>query len=95
MKKIISFLDRVIIKILGIESTIRTEQVQFKGNMPFVTFTESNKRYRMHSKITDFTSQMKNVDKTNQKKFEHAMGKVIAKDLTISFTSVSIEWEKN
>lgn len=92
MKKIVDLVDKAIRKYLGINDTeVSPNNVKIsKGNI-IISSTESFKRHVYIQNWEEFNElNFKNTSSNNKEKLGIAIGKVIAKNLVISFDEMPI-----
>lgn len=97
MKKILNILDKFICSYIGIR-TEKTTPICFKriDNCFLISKTESFKRHLYVKKMEDFfTTDLKEMSRIDKKKLGLAIGKTIAKNLTISFDEIIITRESS
>lgn len=96
MLNFIGKLDKLFCTYLGFKKQVATpNSVKIFGNELIITITESYKRHFQALKWDNFSSGTLNqLDEPKKKNLGIAMGKAIAKNLTISFDNISIQSDK-
>ncbi len=93
MKKYLKIIDDFFCKYLALsKQDVTPSLLKVHGNKITVISTESFKRHSYSKSVNEFiTNKIDELDENNKKKFGSAIGKVIAKNLTISFENISIK----
>lgn len=93
MLNVLKKLDKIFCAYIGLDNqAVTPNSVKIHGNKLTVTSTESYKRHFHASKWDTFSSAtLTQLDEPKKKNLGVAMGKAIAKNLTISFENISIK----
>jgi hypothetical protein len=96
MKTVIDFIDRCLCKYIGItKQDILPQSVKKTNNLVILLKTESHKRHSHEQSWEEFSqNDLENLSETAKQKLGVSLGKVIAKNLIISFDQTSIEKEE-
>jgi len=93
MRKYLKFVDNFVRKYLGLNRQNTTPSiVNYNKNKLTIISTESYKRHTHSNDINDFIScKLDNLNESNKLKLGSALGKAIAKNLTISFENITVK----
>ena len=96
MKSILKKIDKIFCAYLGLESeVVLATSVKIKDNQLTISNTESFKRHSYKQHWNEFSStNFKQLSQTNKEKLGIAIGKILAKNLIITFEEITIKMEK-
>lgn len=97
MKWIFKKVDQIFCTYLGLESEeVSPNLVTLKNNQLMILYTESFKRYTYFKNWNNFSSiNFNQLSQTNKTKLGIAIGKIIAKNLNVSFDGIKITAEES
>lgn len=97
MKKILETIDNYLCKYIGLEKEEeQLDSLLKRGNHIFLCITESFKRYVRQDRLDNFlSSDLEEINQVTREKLGISMGKVLAKNLVVSFESISINMVEN
>lgn len=96
MKNLLKKMDKIFCRYLGLESeVVSPNTVEIKSGKLIISSTESFKRHYYTQSWDEFSRyNLKQINQCNKDKLGVAIGKVIAKNLIVSFEEVQIKESK-
>jgi hypothetical protein len=90
--RFIKNVDKILCRYLGLETTeVNPSSIKLTGQQLFVTTTESYKRHCLQQNWEDFAANNFHLTTTlDKEKLGVAAGKILAKNLLVSFQNISI-----